>query len=62
MYEAIIAGLSGLLEGTRFLATKGGPNLVMMLVAAAGPLRIIVRVTARMCAMMGRLNFIGIPY
>jgi oxaloacetate decarboxylase beta subunit len=35
MYEAIIAGLSGLLEGTRFLATKGGPNLVMMLVAAA---------------------------
>jgi carboxybiotin decarboxylase len=35
MYEAIIAGLSGLLEGTRFLASKGGPNLVMMLVAAA---------------------------
>ena len=35
MYEAIIAGLSGLLEGTRFLATKGGPNLVMMLVSAA---------------------------
>ena len=35
MYEAIIAGLSGLLEGIRFLATKGGPNLVMMLVAAA---------------------------
>ena len=34
MYEAIIAGLSGLLEGIRFLATKGGPNLVMMLVAA----------------------------
>lgn len=35
MYEAIIAGLSGLLEGTRFLASKGGPNLVMMMVAAA---------------------------
>jgi carboxybiotin decarboxylase len=35
MYEAIIAGLSGLLDGTRFLASKGGPNLVMMLVAAA---------------------------
>jgi sodium ion-translocating decarboxylase beta subunit len=35
MLEAIIAGLSGLLEGTRFLASKGGPNLVMMLVAAA---------------------------
>lgn len=35
MYEAIIAGLSGLLEGIRFLASKGGPNLVMMLVAAA---------------------------
>jgi carboxybiotin decarboxylase len=35
MYEAIITGLSGLLEGTRFLASKGGPNLVMMLVAAA---------------------------
>ena len=35
MYEGIIAGLSGLLEGTRFLMSKGGPNLVMMLVAAA---------------------------
>jgi carboxybiotin decarboxylase len=35
MFEAIIAGLSGLLDGTRFLASKGGPNLVMMLVAAA---------------------------
>ena len=35
MYEAIIAGLSGLLEGIRFLGSKGGPNLVMMLVAAA---------------------------
>ena len=34
MYEAIVVGLSGLLEGTRFLASKGLPNLVMMLVAA----------------------------
>jgi carboxybiotin decarboxylase len=35
MYEAIIAGLSGLLEGIRFLTSQGLPNLVMMLVAAA---------------------------
>jgi carboxybiotin decarboxylase len=35
MYEAIIAGLSGLLEGTRYLTSQGLPNLVMMLVAAA---------------------------
>ncbi len=34
MYEPIIAGLSGLLEGIRFLASKGLPNLVMMAVAA----------------------------
>lgn len=34
MYEAIVVGLSGLLEGTRFLVSKGLPNLVMMLVAA----------------------------
>src|SRR5208283_1536805 len=35
MYEPIIAGLSGLMEGTRFLASKGLPNLVMMAVAAS---------------------------
>ena len=34
MLEAILAGLSALSEGVRFLSTQGGPNLVMLGIAA----------------------------
>ncbi len=34
MIESIIAGLSGLLDGTRFLFSHGLPNLVMLLIAS----------------------------
>jgi len=35
MQDAILNGLSGLGEGARFLAAHGGPNVVMLLIAAA---------------------------